>query len=443
MKFFESDTSVPGSVLISGFRSTPTANSLPSKARKQFTSDAEQEELASEDLGRRTKRSLFRSFFNSAEIDDPPPTYRTYPGSEDASHALHIMPSSGRRFRTEKHNRTDTKKRTPLFVYYISAVQIIVFIASLIENARWAGSLIATKPKFNTMIGPSAPILISMGARYVPCMRPVEFITQTNDPLLWPCPKGPPDQGNICTLVQLCGSEGKTPEGEPVKTVPRQWYRFVVPIFLHSGLIHLGLIMLSQFLIGCSAEQSIGTLRFSFIYIFSGVVGSLAGANYASELKHANGPSASLFGITSVFLLDIVNSWGSRKFSWTDTLAYIMGITANVGLALLPAENGYAHCAGALTGLFLGVSLMRSAAPLRRAKEDEEVVHVPLDEHSCELKDDATDAPKHSAIHRWLKNRKALWWILLFLRFISASLVLAAFILLAERFYRKRFIYHV
>lgn len=138
MRFFQNDTPIPGSVLISGFRSTPTTSSLPPKARRQFTSDIEQEETAAEDLGRRAKHPLLRSLFNSAELDDPPPTYRTSPGSEDASHALPIMPTSGRRFKSEKHKHTDIKKRTPLFVYYVSAVQIIVFVASLIENGKFA-----------------------------------------------------------------------------------------------------------------------------------------------------------------------------------------------------------------------------------------------------------------------------------------------------------------
>lgn len=291
------------------------------------------------------------------------------------------------------------------------------------------------------MIGPSAPISISMGARYVPCIRPVEFITETNVPPLWPCPKASPDQGDTCTLAQLCGIDGKTSEGEAIKAVPRQWFRFIVPMFLHSGLIHIGLIMLSQFLIGCSVEQSIGTIRFSFIYIFSGLIGSLAGANYENSLKHANGPSASLFGVSSVFLLDILNSWGTRKFSWIDTLTYILGITANIGLALLPSENGYAHCAGGLTGLFLGVSLMRSATPLRRPKEEDKPEILPLNE--CSVKDENMDTPKRSAIRRWLQDRKILWWVLLAVRFMSASLAIASLVLLAERFYRKKFVYYV
>ncbi|KAI5289735.1 hypothetical protein KEM54_003327 [Ascosphaera aggregata] len=432
-----------GSVLVSGLRGTPTTCTLPAKARRHFTLDLEQGETGSENQVGKFKRTFFRSLFNSTELDDPPPTYRTTPSSEDAYHALPIMPTMVPRSRTDKHRRTNTKKNTPLFVYYITAIQVIVFIASLIENTRWTGSPIATKPKFNPMIGPSAPILISMGARFVPCIRPVEIISHTEPQPLWPCPKGPPSQGNICTLAQLCGAEAKGDEIKSLKAVPRQWYRFITPMFLHSGIIHLGLVMLAQLLVGCSVEQSVGSLRFSVIYIPSGLAGSLAGANYATKLGHANGPSASLCGITSVFLLDILNQWGTRKFSWLETLSYMTGIIANIGLVLLPSEDGFAHSAGALMGILLGLSLMRSAAPLRQPKENDETNDMNLTTYFDETKVEGSDLSARSSMRKWLKNRKALWWILLAVRFIAASFAITSFVLLIERFYRKTIVYIV
>ncbi|KAI5292005.1 hypothetical protein KEM52_006690, partial [Ascosphaera acerosa] len=59
----------------------------------------------------------------------------TAPGSEE-SHALPIMPTTVSRRNTDATNHASSKKRTPLFVYYLSAVQVIVFIASLIENGE-------------------------------------------------------------------------------------------------------------------------------------------------------------------------------------------------------------------------------------------------------------------------------------------------------------------
>jgi len=48
---------------------------------------------------------------------------------------------------------------------------VAVFAYELARNSALTGSVIATKPTFNWMIGPSSATLINMGARFVPCMK--------------------------------------------------------------------------------------------------------------------------------------------------------------------------------------------------------------------------------------------------------------------------------
>ena len=151
------------------------------------------------------------------------------------------------------------------------------------------GSPIMIHPQFNPMIGPSTYVQINMGARFVPCMRSTKGVQDSTRSFGWPCPNvtsSDPNQLSRCTLSQLCGFHG-VPEprvGGSLKDQPQpnQWYRFILPIFLHAGLIHISFNMLLQLTLGRDMEQSIGPLRLALVYFSSGIFGFVMGGNYAA-----------------------------------------------------------------------------------------------------------------------------------------------------------------
>lgn len=56
----------------------------------------------------------------------------------------------------------------------------------------------------------------------------------------------------VCPIAEICG-HGLTTTG-----TPDQWWRFIVPIFLHVGVVHLLVNMVAQMLIGAQIEREIG-----------------------------------------------------------------------------------------------------------------------------------------------------------------------------------------
>jgi membrane associated rhomboid family serine protease len=50
-------------------------------------------------------------------------------------------------------------------------------------------------------------------------------------------------------------------------------YRFIIPIFLHSGIIHYIVNMYLQLGLGAQIERTTGTLRMGLIYMTSGIGG--------------------------------------------------------------------------------------------------------------------------------------------------------------------------
>ncbi len=141
------------------------------------------------------------------------------------------------------------------------------------------------------MIGPSTYVQINMGARFVPCMRSTPGVQDAKQVISWPCPNttssDPNDARMSCSLSDLCGFSG-VPNPRPGGTLderpqPNQWFRFIVPIFLHAGLVHISFNMLLQLTLGRDMEKSIGPLRFALVYFSSGIFGFVMGGNYAAS----------------------------------------------------------------------------------------------------------------------------------------------------------------
>lgn len=108
------------------------------------------------------------------------------------------------------------------------------------------------------MIGPSGEVLINTGARFVPCMKEIPEIIDmpfgclNNTQCTWGqrakpsrvisltvgfSHSAPPEAS--CSLEEICGFGGWK-EGQE----PDQSFRFILPVFIHAGLVHILLNLL-------------------------------------------------------------------------------------------------------------------------------------------------------------------------------------------------------
>ncbi|KAF9428386.1 hypothetical protein BGZ94_002564 [Podila epigama] len=160
----------------------------------------------------------------------------------------------------------------PWFVWLVSAIQIAVLVYEFVKNYERTQQVIQTSP-FNPMIGPGTGTIIAMGARFVPCMRSTYL---DNEQI-----KCPDNQTQICTISDICGFTPNNTTGAP----PNQWFRFITPIFLHGGVIHLLFNMMFQMRTGADLERDMGWWRFGIIYMTSGILGFVFGGNFAPLLS--------------------------------------------------------------------------------------------------------------------------------------------------------------
>ncbi|CAG8055625.1 unnamed protein product [Penicillium olsonii] len=273
-----------------------------------------------------------------------------------------------RRQRDSRKKKGFFSKKIAWVTYLLTLAQIIVLIVELVKNAQLTGSVIETKPTFNPMIGPSPYVQIYMGARYNPCMKNVEGIQNANATISWPCPNTTTTTPE-CSLSELCAfggvpnpiANGSTDD----QPAPNQWYRFIIPLFLHGGFVHIGFNLLVQMTMGADMERMIGAWRYAVTYLASGIFGFVLGGNYASQLEPSVGCSGALFGILALYLLDLLYDWPQRESPWVELIIMILGVGISFVLGLLPGLDNFSHIGGFIMGLAIGLTIMRSPNALR------------------------------------------------------------------------------
>lgn len=351
-----------------------------------------------------------------------------------------------------KHRKKKRKEgwlggRVTWVVYILTTVQIAVFVGELIKNGILTGSPIETKPNFNIMIGPSPYVTINMGARFTPCMHNIKKVIE-NGVTTWPCPNTTSiDSASLsCPLSELCGFSG-VPDQTGITNFrdrshePNQWWRFITPIFLHAGLIHIGFNMLLQLTLGRDMEKEIGPLRFTLVYFASGIFGFVLGGNYAADGLASVGASGSLFGILALNLLDLLYNWSARRSPTKDLLFLLLDIAIAFVLGLLPGLDNFSHIGGFLMGLVLGICLLHSPDALRTRTGNDDPPYATVDTQP--LAPTATDSKsKLAALAKspvgFFKGRKPLWWAWWLVRAGGIVAVFVVFILLLRNFYEWR-----
>lgn len=283
-----------------------------------------------------------------------------------------------------------------------------------------------------------------MGARYVACMHNVDGIQNSNLTIAWHCPNSTTndatDPSNHCTLSELCGFNGVP---NPVaggsindKPEPDQWFRFILPIFLHAGFIHIGFNMLLQVTMAKEMEQQIGPIRFFLVYMSSGIFGFVLGGNYAGTGIASTGASGSLFGIIALTLLDLFYTWKSRARPWIDLLFIMLDVIISFVLGLFPGLDNFSHFGGFLMGLVLGTCILRSPQSLRQRITAGTPPYAPMSSDADDPTAGFTGFVRSPI--GFFKGRKGAWWAWWLIRAAALAGVLVVFIILLKNFY----VYH-
>lgn len=145
-----------------------------------------------------------------------------------------------------------------------------------------------------------------------------------------------------------------------------EWYRLLVPIFLHVGLIHLVLNILIRWQLLIIMEPLWGQGRLLFIYLVSGLGGNLLSSVY-STVRISVGASGSLFGLIASLMLFLFQF--SKAFSFPGLVSIFIFVFLVADAIVTPILVGdtdiydsYAHTGGAVSG-FLATLVVWGHSP--------------------------------------------------------------------------------
>ncbi|MGF1429188.1 rhomboid family intramembrane serine protease [Kitasatospora sp. LaBMicrA B282] len=156
------------------------------------------------------------------------------------------------------------------------------------------------------------------------------------------------DQWDLYSQVFPTGAKAGVAAG------PHEWYRLLTATFLHVQPLHVASNMLALWWIGPTLERVLGRVRFTALYLVSGLAGSalvylVAGESVAS--LGASGAIFGLFGATAVLYRAARQPLGPV----VALIVFNLVITFSV-----PGIDWRAHVGGLVAGVLTGIGLMHA-----------------------------------------------------------------------------------
>jgi len=126
-------------------------------------------------------------------------------------------------------------------------------------------------------------------------------------------------------------------------------WRFISPIFVHAGILHIFVNMYSLYSIGPIVEGFFKSPRMLVVYIFSGITSVIFSLGFTPNPSvGASGAIFGLLGSLGTFLFLHKDSLGEAGRAYLRRIAVIALI--NLGLGLAPNIDNWGHLGGLLTG---------------------------------------------------------------------------------------------
>lgn len=164
------------------------------------------------------------------------------------------------------------------------------------------------------------------------------------------------------TLYQYGAEQGSLMLQDPVQS-----YRLITAMFLHAGLLHIAVNMISLYSVGIITERIFGKWRFLTIYFVGGIAGGLAEALLQPNAAAvgASGAIFAIFGAFGAFILMRRRSLGPAANSLIGQ--WIFFLLLNLAFSFAPGIALYDHMGGLITGFVLAAVFVATAPRSRRS----------------------------------------------------------------------------
>jgi rhomboid protease GluP len=129
-------------------------------------------------------------------------------------------------------------------------------------------------------------------------------------------------------------------------------WRLLTPVFLHAGILHIGVNMYSLWALGPAVERFFGHARFLAVYLLSGIGGVLLSLVLSPDPSvGASGAIFGLLGALATFLYLHRATFGQLGAMQLRQLVFVALI--NLAMGLTPGIDNWGHVGGLVTGSLL------------------------------------------------------------------------------------------
>ncbi len=136
----------------------------------------------------------------------------------------------------------------------------------------------------------------------------------------------------------------------PLPFMEGEWWRLIMPIFLHGNLLHIAMNTWVLMDVGPQVEEVYGSARYLFLYIVTGAVGFAA----SSVTGHFSiGASGALMGLIGLMLAITTRRGGTYMQMIRAQLIRWVAYIFIIGFIIRGIDNA-AHLGGLATGFLLG-----------------------------------------------------------------------------------------
>lgn len=140
-----------------------------------------------------------------------------------------------------------------------------------------------------------------------------------------------------------------------------EWWRIITANYLHFGFEHLINNMVVLGASGMVLEQAMGKVKFSILYIASGIGGSILSLIMmlkTNDIAVAAGASGAVFGIFGGLLWVVIANRGRYKDLNGRGVIFMIALALYYGISSTGVDN-WGHVGGLLTGIVIAVLLYR------------------------------------------------------------------------------------
>jgi membrane associated rhomboid family serine protease len=161
------------------------------------------------------------------------------------------------------------------------------------------------------------------------------------------------------------------------KVLQGEWFRLVIPTFLHAGLLHLIPNLVVFLSLAYSMESEYGAFKLVFVFLFSGISSFVLSAIMLPQIVSV-GASGAILGIIGALYPDMLHNLDFQPDSRKTCIKLSLLILFVLVTGLVPLVDNFVHIGGLIGGILSGLLVLGHSSVYSRLRKQKKRIIVNL-----------------------------------------------------------------